>query len=366
MMSLLKQAFENRTVLVTGHTGFKGAWLSLWLRELGAHVIGYALDPPSVPNLFEAIGLRQMLTHHHGDIRDHTHLLAIFKEYQPEVVFHLAAQPLVRFSYEEPRMTYETNVMGTVNVLEAIRCTESVRAAVIVTSDKCYENREWLWGYRECDPMGGRDPYSSSKGCAELVTSAYLQSFFSPERYGDGHRVALASARAGNVIGGGDWGHDRLIPDCVKALAKGEEVAIRNPRAIRPWQHVLEPLSGYLLLAAGLLSEGPRFAGPWNFGPADREIWRVGEVVQEVYRLWGKGCPRNMADAASQQNHHPHEAQWLKLDSSKALVELGWKPKYSVHDALVKTVEWYQQFYDGQGENALLDYTRQQIEAYSS
>lgn len=365
-MSLLKQAFENRTVLVTGHTGFKGAWLSLWLTELGSSVVGYALDPPSEPNLFEAVGLCRTLTHLHGDIRDHSHLLAVFNEYRPEVVFHLAAQPLVRYSYEEPRLTYETNVMGTVHVLEAMRCTESVRAAVIVTSDKCYENREWLWGYRECDPMGGRDPYSSSKGCAELVTSAYLKSFFNPDRYGEAHRVAVASARAGNVIGGGDWGRDRLVPDCIQALSKGEDPSIRNPHAIRPWQHVLEPLSGYLILAARLLEHGPCFSGAWNFGPADSEIWKVEEVVEEVYRLWGKGCPKQTDDAAAKNNEHPHEARWLKLDSSKARIELGWKPKYSVGAALVKTVEWYKQFYSRLGEKALLNYTRQQIEAYSS
>ena len=348
--------YRGRRVLITGHSGFKGSWLAIWLKMLGAEVIGYSLEPPSDPSNFEACGIKNILTHIYGDIRDHRHLVSVFQRYQPEFVFHMAAQPLVRLSYSEPRLTYETNVMGTVNVLEAVRQTRSVRVVVNVTSDKCYENREWVWGYRECDPMGGYDPYSSSKGCAELVTAAYRRSFFSPST--PQPSVALASVRAGNVIGGGDWGRDRLVPDCICALSQGKEIVIRNPNAVRPWQHVLEPLSGYLLLGARLWTDGPRYASAWNFGPADDEVYTVEEVVKEVIRLWGQG--RYRIDACK----HLHEAHWLKLDCSKAHIKLGWKSRLNTKQALGKTVEWYRQFYESRSTEELCVFTQRQIEEY--
>jgi len=356
---MFKDAYRGRKVFVTGHTGFKGSWLSLWLTMLDAEVIGYSLAPPSNPNLFETIGIEDAVVHIDGDIRHADSLRAALAEHQPEIVFHLAAQPLVRRSYAEPRLTYETNVMGTVNVLDAVRHTPSVRAVVNVTSDKCYENKEWVWGYRENDPMGGHSPYSSSKGCADLVASAYGRSFFSPEDYGTKHNVALATVRAGNVIGGGDWGADRLIPDCVRALNENEGIPLRRPNAVRPWQHVLEPLGGYLLLGAGLLQGGSAFGGPWNFGPVDGEIWTVQRVVQEVCKLWGGGnCFRVTEDKL-------HEAHWLKLDCSKALSKLNWKPKYGVEAALRRTVEWYRKFYSGMDGTEMRRLTSTQIEEYA-
>ena len=352
------EIYRGKRVFVTGHTGFKGSWLSIWLKKLGAQVIGYSLEPPTTPNNFEACDLESKITHLHGDIRDLEHLQAVFEKYNPEIVFHLAAQPLVRLSYAEPHATYETNVMGTINVLEAVRETESVRVVVNVTSDKCYENKEWVWGYRENDPMGGHDPYSSSKGCAELITSAYLRSFFSRDDHENKHNVALASVRAGNVIGGGDWGEDRLIPDCIRALSQGKEIVIRNPDAIRPWQHVLEPLSGYLLLGAKLWYNGTRHSGAWNFGPTDGEVWTVEDVVKDIIRLWGKGSYR----VDSQGN--PHEAHWLKLDCSKARIDLQWEPRYSVKKALEKIIEWYSMFYQGSNAADMLKFTQKQIENY--
>jgi CDP-glucose 4,6-dehydratase len=357
---LLSNTYARKTVLLTGHTGFKGSWLGLWLTELGARVIGYSLDPPTQPNLFQAIDLATRVTDLCGDIRDYDRLLSVFTQYRPEIVFHLAAQPLVRLSYEAPRETFEANIMGTVNLLEAVRHTPNVQAVVIVTSDKCYENREWLWGYREDEPMGGHDPYSASKGCCELATAAYLRSFFSPARYGNGHNVALASARAGNVIGGGDWGLDRLVPDCVRALDAGQEIVLRNPKAIRPWQHVLEPVSGYLLLGAKLYEEGTPWSGAWNFGPWDQDLWTVEAVVQKVVNLWGQGGYR--VESAG----HPHEAHWLKLDCSKARVRLGWQPRYNVTEALKLTVDWYRAFYSGLSSQDLHALLRHQILSWSS
>ena len=357
---MLEDVYKDKTVLVTGHTGFKGAWLRVWLGMLEANVVGYSLDPPGEPNMFEAVGLEDQLVHIHGEIRDPGHLQAVFEEHRPDIVFHLAAQTLVRRSYREPRLTYETNVMGTVNVLETVRRCESVKAVVSVTSDKCYENREWLWGYREDDSMGGRDPYSSSKGCAELVGSAYLRSFFDPQDYGRTHNVALATARAGNVIGGGDWGDERLIPDSVRALSKGETIALRSPDAIRPWQHVLEPVSAYLLLGAKLWEEGPRFSGGWNVGPMDAEVWSVEDVVLEVCRLWGQG------DYTLDSRPHPPEAHWLKLDCSKARIRLGWLPKYCVREALEKTVDWYKAYYSGLDVAELRRFTVRQIQDYAA
>ncbi len=359
MIDFLESVYAGRTVLVTGDTGFKGGWLCLWLQLLGARVIGYALRPPTEPNLFDTIGLAGGMVHIDGDVRDHAHLESIFSRHQPQIVFHLAAQPLVRLSYREPLLTYETNIMGTVNVLEAVRHTSSVRAVVSVTSDKCYENLEWVWPYRENDPLGGRDPYSSSKASAELVTSAYLRSFFSPEQYGETHEVALASARAGNVIGGGDWGEDRLLPDCVRALSRDEQIILRSPKAIRPWQYVLDPLSGYLLLGAKLWHDGAVYSGPWNFGPTDFKVWDVEQMVQGVIHLWGKGSCRMDDD-----KRQPHESHWLKLDSSKAKMALGWSAQCSVERALDLTVSWYRHFYEGASPEKMKETCIRQIRLF--
>jgi len=369
---MFKDLYKKKKVLVTGHTGFKGSWLSLWLKALGAQIIGYSLEPPSRPNNFEACGLQQQVIHIYGDVRDYEHLLAVFKEHKPDIVFHLAAQPLVRLSYKNPILTYETNVMGTVNLLEAVRATDSVRVLVNVTSDKCYENREWVWGYRENDPVGGYDPYSSSKGCAELVTAAYRQSFFSPERYED-HGVALSSVRAGNVIGGGDWGADRLIPDCVTAISENRPVLVRNPNAIRPWQHVLDPLYGYLLLGAFMVQSGADYASAWNFGPSDSEVLTVEEVVKRFIQYWGKGTfarspnppfRESPLSAISDSPASLHEAHLLKLDCSKAHNLLGWIPLYRIEQALKETAEWYRLFYSGAGKEEIYQENRRQILEY--
>ena len=357
---MLGTTFKNRRVLISGHTGFKGSWLSIWLLLLGAEIIGYSLEPPSNPNNFEACGLLDKVTHIHGDVRDYEHLLSVFQSHSPEFVFHLAAQPLVRFSYKEPRLTYETNVIGTVNVLEVTRQTPSVRVVVNATSDKCYENREWAWGYREVDALGGHDPYSSSKGCAELVNAAYLRSFFPPDQYGITHNVALASVRSGNVIGGGDWGNDRLVPDCVRALSKGEKIVLRSPQAVRPWQYVLDSIGGYLLLGAKLWAEGPQFTGAWNFGPSENNLWTVEAVVLEVIRLWGQG------DYSVLPEELLHEAHWLKLDCSKARTKLGWQCRYDMKTALAATVDWYREFYKGRTCEDLLDFASGQIRAYQT
>ena len=339
MDNYFKDVYKNKKVLVTGHTGFKGSWLSLWLLELGANVIGYSLEPPTQPNLFDSIKLKNKITHILGDVRDENHLFNVFKKYQPEFVFHLAAQPLVRLSYTEPKLTYETNVIGTINVLEAVRKTDSVRVCVVITTDKCYENKEWVYGYRETDSMGGYDPYSSSKACAELVVSAYRNSFFNSKDYDKIHNIALSSVRAGNVIGGGDWGEDRLIPDCVKTLSKNKIINIRNPQATRPWQYVLEPLSGYLLLGSKMYKDGKRYSSAWNFGPNDNDIITVEEIVKSVTKNWGNGDYK--VDTSSQ----PHEAGLLKLDTSKARTFLGWKPIYNVCEAIKRTINWYKYFY---------------------
>ena len=284
--TLFNGIYNNKTVLVTGHTGFKGSWLCFWLIQMGAKVIGYSLEPPTSPNHFELLNLDMVSVI--GDIRDSDKLNAVFAQYQPEIVFHLAAQPLVRLSYKEPVETFETNVIGTLKVFEACRNTKSVRAIVNITSDKCYENKEWVWGYRENDPMGGYDPYSASKGCAELVTSSYRNSFFNVNEYGKSHNVLLASCRAGNVIGGGDWAKDRLMTDIMVAVSEGKKVVIRNPRATMPWQHVLEPLSGYLMLGQKLFEGKKEFAQAWNFGPGERGSITVKEVVENIKRYWDK------------------------------------------------------------------------------
>jgi len=348
--------WAGRRVLVTGHTGFKGSWLCQWLHAMGADVTGFALDPPTTPSLFELAGVARLLARdQRGDVRDAAALAEVVRQARPDVVLHLAAQPLVRESYLRPVETYATNVMGTVHLLDALRQSTGVRAVVNVTTDKCYENREWPWGYRETEPMGGYDPYSSSKGCAELVTAAWRRSFFPTERYGE-HGVALASARAGNVIGGGDWAADRLIPDCLRGLGAGEQILIRSPGAIRPWQHVLEPLSGYLVLAQRLYCEGPRFADAWNFGPTDEDARPVAWIVEELCRLWGgkAGFRVEAGDAL-------HEAHYLKLDISKARTLLGWQPRWELRRALHSIVDWTKALQAG-GEAAAL--CRAQIDAF--
>lgn len=354
--SVLSEAYRGKRVLVTGHTGFKGAWLSLWLTQLGAEVVGYALVPPTTPSLFDDANLEGCMHHVIADIRDRAALERTLQEAQPEIVFHLAAQPLVRLSYREPVETYDVNVMGTVNLLDALRSAPSVRACLVVTSDKCYENREWVYAYRENDAMGGYDPYSSSKGCAELVVSAYRQSFFNPDHY-DTHRLALASVRAGNVIGGGDWADDRIVPDCVRALANGEPIPVRNPQAIRPWQHVLEPLSGYLWLGARMQQDPLAHAEAWNFGPSSTSNVTVREVVEHIIRHWGGG--QWEPPVASLQ---PHEARFLKLDITKASNLLEWQPVYDFKQTMAVVMDWYRAFH--RPDFDAKSFTLQQIQAY--
>lgn len=326
-----KNFWQDKRVLLTGHTGFKGTWLGLWLQSLGATLRGIALNPPTEPSLFEVVRLAERMEHHVVDIRDYSAVSNHIDQFQPEIIFHLAAQPLVRLSYKNPLKTYETNVMGTVHVLEAARHAGSVKAIVNVTTDKCYENREWIWGYREHEHMGGHDPYSSSKGCAELISSAYRKSFL--EEAG----IAMATARAGNVIGGGDWALDRLVPDVLRALEKGEPVLIRNPLAIRPWQHVLEPLSGYILLAESLYQDGQINAEAWNFGPTEEDARPVQWIVEHLCKNWG-GC----ASWKLQNGVHPHEAKFLKLDISKAGQRLQWAPRWELKTALKHITNWHQ------------------------
>jgi CDP-glucose 4,6-dehydratase len=324
-------AWNHRRVYLTGHTGFKGSWMALWLASLCAQVHGYALPPEGDPNLFTIARVAEHVQSELGDIRNLDVLERSLAAFQPEVVFHFAAQALVRRSYRNPIETYATNVLGTAHVLDAVRRVPSVRAVVVITTDKCYENREWLWGYREDDRLGGRDPYSNSKACAELVTASYRSSFFPPEG-----PVAVATARAGNVIGGGDWSEDRLIPDLVRAFLAGEPALIRNPDSIRPWQHVLEPLAGYLALAERLLADGPAFGAAWNFGPPDDDAWTVGRVADTLTAAWGSGAAW-VRDSAE----HPHEAGFLKLDTSKARTLLGWHPVLPIGDAIGWLVEWF-------------------------
>ncbi|NVN89017.1 MAG: CDP-glucose 4,6-dehydratase [Desulfuromonadales bacterium] len=352
----MNRFYCNKKVFVTGHTGFKGSWLCLWLSRLGAQVTGYALDPPTSPSLFELSRIKDLLCSHIADIRNAENLSAILREAQPEIVFHLAAQPLVRDSYKIPLETYATNVMGTVNLLEAIRTCPSVKALVNVTTDKCYENREWVWGYRENDPLGGGDPYSSSKACSELVTAAYRSSYFNPQTYTQ-HGVAIATARAGNVIGGGDWAADRLVPDIIRSLLEGNVVRIRNPHAVRPWQHVLEPLSGYLTLARRLFEDGLELAGEWNFGPLDSDAMPVEWIVQRICQLWGEGSRYEIDTDA-----HPHEAHYLKLDCSKAKTKMGWQPRWNLDKALGSIIEWTHHYRSG---DDLRTVCMEQIEEYT-
>jgi CDP-glucose 4,6-dehydratase len=332
-MDLMNQFWQGKKVFLTGHTGFKGGWLALWLSSMGAEVHGYALEPSTTPNLFEVANIKSCLkTHTIDDIRNLTALKSAINQTQPEIVFHLAAQALVRKSYLDPVETYSTNVMGTVNLFEAVRQSESVRAVINVTTDKCYENKEWLWPYREDEAMGGFDPYSSSKGCSELITAAYRRSFLAAAG------VAVASARAGNVIGGGDWADDRLIPDFLRAIDKKQTLIIRSPYAIRPWQHVLEPISGYLQLAERLFSEGSKFSSAWNFGPSESDAKEVQWIVEHLVN-----CIPN-ATWQVDTNPQPHEANYLKLDSSKSRTLLNWHPRWNLEYALNKIIEWHQQW----------------------
>lgn len=349
--------WNGKKVFVTGHTGFKGSWLSLWLHQLGAQVAGYALQPPTSPSLFEVAQVAQGMKSNIGDIRDASMLANAMRQAGPEIVIHMAAQPLVRRSYVDPIETYSTNVMGTVHLLEAVRQTPSVRAVVNVTTDKCYENKEWVWGYRENEPMGGFDPYSSSKGCAELVTAAYRNSFFNSSNHSE-HQVALATARAGNVIGGGDWAEDRLIPDILRAIQADQPVNIRNPHATRPWQHVLEPLSGYLALAEKLYAQGPVFAEAFNFGPAEEDAKPVQWIVEQLTRSWGDGAAWNLDGGT-----HPHEANYLKLDCSKARASLGWSPRWDLEQALQAIIVWHKAHKSSQNMRA---FCLQQINDYST
>ncbi len=327
--------WREKRVFVTGHTGFKGSWLCLWLQQLGASVTGYALAPPTKPSLFDTAQVSQGMTSIIGDIRDGAAISDALQYASPDIVIHMAAQPLVRRSYIDPAETYSTNVMGTLHLLEAVRQTPSIRAVVNVTTDKCYENREWVWGYRENEPMGGFDPYSSSKACSELITAAYRNSFFNVSQDGK-HKVALASARAGNVIGGGDWSEDRLIPDILRAIAHQQAVYIRNPAAVRPWQHVLEPLSGYMMLAERLYCEGSIFAEAFNFGPADEDAKPVQWLVEQFTQRWGDG-----AFWKFDEGQHPHESHYLKLDCSKAHGRLGWRPRWNLSQAIDAIIIWH-------------------------
>lgn len=350
--------YKGKNVLITGHTGFKGSWLSIWLTKLGANVTGYALKPPTYPSMFERCKIDGSVNSIIGDIRDRDNLNKAIAQTQPEIIFHMAAQPLVRLSYEKPVETFETNMMGTVNLLEAVRSCSSVRALVNVTTDKCYENKESFWGYRETDRLGGYEPYSTSKACSELITDAYRNSYFHPDQY-EGHKVAIATVRAGNVIGGGDFALDRLVPDCIRALMEHEEILVRNVHAIRPWQHVLEPLSGYLQLAKRLDLEGVKYNGAWNFGPESDNEKNVEYIVSKICNLWN-GSTSYKIDTRQQ----PHETSYLKLDSYKARKLLGFESKLTIDKALEMVVAWMKKYIENQDN--LYDFTVGQIKEYEN
>lgn len=333
-MEMISSFWNNKKVLITGHTGFKGSWLALWLQSLGAKVTGYSLEPSTHPNLFEQANVSDGMESIIGDIRDQIQLQQVFIKHQPEIIFHLAAQALVRESYLDPVTTYTTNVIGSLNVLEAIRHTSSVRAVVMVSSDKCYDNKEWPWGYRETDPIGGHDPYSSSKGCMEIMLASYRSSFFPFNKYTE-HGTAIASARAGNVIGGGDWAKNRLVPDIVSHIQNKQDITLRYPNAIRPWQHVLEPLAGYMRLAELLFLEGCDYAQSWNFGPEEHSAKSVKWITDYLLSVSDAGI-----DIKIEDQEQPHEAAYLKLDCSKAAMKLNWQPKWSLQEALDKVLDW--------------------------
>src|SRR3984885_735508 len=359
--SSLSGFWRGRRVFLTGHTGFKGGWLALWLAHLGANVRGYALDPSTDPNLFTVGSVGKAIEDIRGDIRDGERLDNSMREFRPEVVFHLAAQPLVRHSYEDPIGTYETNVIGTARVLDAVRRTPSVRGVVSVTTDKCYENKEWVWPYRECDPLGGYDPYSSSKACAEIVSAAYRQSYFPVDKLSE-HGVAVATARAGNVIGGGDWSAHRLIPDLIRGFLSGEPVRIRRPHAIRPWQHGLVPVYGYIRLAEELTAGRPaaaRFATAYNFGPGEDDAQPVSWIAQRMTNFWGNG-----ASWVLDEDHGPHEAGYLRLDASRARRDLAWTPRLQLEPALEWLVEWFRTWQSS--PRTMNDFTLSQIARYGA
>jgi CDP-glucose 4,6-dehydratase len=343
--------WKNKKVFITGHTGFKGSWLSLWLQSAGADIVGYALTPPTQPNLFTDAGVESGMTSIVGDILDAALLKQTVMTHQPDILIHMAAQTVVRTSYENPVETYATNVMGTVNILEAVRATPSVKAFVNVTTDKCYDNKEWMWGYRETDALGGYDPYSNSKACSELVTSAYRNSFFS-------HGAAIATGRAGNVVGGGDWTKDQLIPDIFRALIAGQPIVLRSPNAVRPWQFVMEPLDGYLTLAEHLWEGGAQYAEGWNFGPSYEDAQNVEWIAKKIAGLWGKN-----AQIKIDSGEHPHEAGYLKLDASKSIARLQWHPKLRLAQSLEWIVEWYTTY---QKKGNITELTREQIARYSN
>lgn len=339
-IDIFNDFYRGKRVLVTGHTGFKGSWLGIWLHELGAEVIGVGLEPNTVKDNFVLSGIGQRITADiRADIRDGEKMKEIFTEYKPEIVFHLAAQPLVRLSYEIPVETYQTNVMGTINVMEAIRETDSVRVAVMVTTDKCYDNKEQLKGYKEDDPLGGYDPYSSSKGACEIAIQSWRRSFFNPDDYGKKHHVSLASVRAGNVIGGGDWAKDRIIPDCIRALESDKPIEIRSPKAVRPWEHVLEPLRGYMMLAEKMWKEPTNYCEGWNFGPEQESVSTVWDVATKLVQNYGKGELKDMSDFEAL-----HEASLLMLNIDKAKSRLGWKPRMNAMQAVSLTVDWYKRY----------------------
>ena len=358
MVAELRKAYAGKRVFVTGHTGFKGSWLSIWLRELGATVTGYALPPDTKPCLFEAARVGEGMHSVEGDVRDLPQLRRALAEAEPDIVLHLAAQALVRKSYDDPITTLQTNVLGTANVLEALRLERRPCAAVMVTSDKCYENRGWSYGYREDDPMGGHDVYSMSKGAAELVIASWRRSFFAPEAF-NSHGIAVASARAGNVIGGGDWCLDRIVPDCVRALAHGEPVPVRNPRAVRPWQHVLEPLGGYLLLGARLAAGQVDLCAPWNFGPRLEDAQPTQRLVELFIERWGEGRWEDRHDPGQ-----PHEAKFLRLSIEKAQALLGWLPRWNLQKTIEHTADWYRGYYRDPPAQGMRDLCVQQIRSY--
>jgi len=337
-MNNFKDFYKGKRILITGHTGFKGSWLSIWLNALGAEVIGYALEPMHEKDNFVLSEIGSKITDIRGNILDTDLLKETFNKYQPEIVFHLAAQPLVRLSYEQPVMTYQTNVMGTINILEAIRTTDSVKIGILITTDKCYENKEQIWGYRENDPMGGHDPYSSSKGAAEIAISSWRCSFMNPQNY-EQHGKSIASVRAGNVIGGGDWALDRIVPDCIRALESSKPIEIRNPKAIRPWQHVLEPLSGYLLLAQKIWNEPTKYCEGWNFGPKMDSITTVWDVASRIIKHYNIGELYDISDPNAL-----HEAKLLLLDTSKARIQLGWEQKMNLEQMITYTINWYKKY----------------------
>lgn len=340
MIDIFSDFYRNKKVLVTGHTGFKGSWLSIWLHELGAEVVGFALDPYSEKDNFVLSGIgNKIKADIRVDIRDKQRIKDIFSEYQPEIVFHLAAQPLVRLSYEQPIDTYETNVMGTIHVMEAIRLTESVKVGIMVTSDKCYDNKEQMQGYKETDPFGGYDPYSSSKGACEITIQSWRRSFFNPQDYGKTHAVSIASVRAGNVIGGGDWAKDRIIPDCIRALEAGQVINIRSPKAVRPWEHVLEPLSGYMMLAQKMWENPTKYCEGWNFGPKEESVSTVWEIASEIVKNFGYGELNDSSDPNT-----VHEANFLMLDIDKAKSCLAWQPRLDMQQCISLVADWYKRY----------------------